>query len=113
MRCEGRWTWTEYQPAFEISYSLIATVDHQVDIIVHIAEQIAVQPPSGIFTQWRRYMERAPQHRGHVIMTPSHLFVRHFVQTFKNLFEAYQDKLHVADSLDAARLLSQQLREVP
>lgn len=112
IRSEGSWTWEEFHQAFQDGTACVRSVDHSVDIIIHMVDFAAQRPPTNAFKHWLSAMHQVPDNTGLVILVPGNGWVQAFASAFlRVLGDRYPFKVAFAQTLDEAQLVSARLHQ--
>ncbi len=102
----GRWTWGEYDDAYQQANAMLDGVDHPVDFL-YDAREMSILPPD-LITQFKlHYLKKHPNTRQFLVVGVDS-YLQLLWNTFTNLPYARHLRVLYFDTLDEAREYSQQ-----
>jgi hypothetical protein len=104
-RFDGAWTWEEFYAAIQQAASMMAEVEHRVDVLADMIK--ADRPPSGTaMTHARNMMRLYPDNWGIMVIVANNLLITTSVNMFRRLFRAnLGKKIHTAKTVEEAYVL--------
>lgn len=96
----GRWSWNEFQAAWEMMHSMLASIEHKVDFIYDVRHMSML--PADTITRLKGNYLNLPSKVGHLLAVGVDTNLRLFWNTFTDLPYANHLKMTYFDTLEDA-----------
>lgn len=104
IRCEFPtiWTWESFEEGWAQSYTLIASTQQPVDVILDLSRSRVI--PDGITVHMRNTLADAPSNLGFILVVTDNPVIDTNFTVLSRVHKAIGERLIVLPSLDAARI---------
>ena len=102
------WSWDDFYNAVKITTDLSLTVNHNVDIIAHLADSII--PQGSAFSHSGAALKQDNDKLGLIVVVTSNRFILSLMQVSSRIVPGWQKKYRMSDTLENARELIAQER---
>jgi hypothetical protein len=106
---EGDWDWAAYDAAINELHSKIREVNHTVDILSYMPPGKTL-PPGAPLNHLRRAFQQQPANGGYSVFIGGTTFGDAIVSVFSKMNRSVAEKIKVAETLEAGRVLIAKLR---
>lgn len=98
-----RWSWDDFYKALDDCTKLGQTVDHQVDIICDLVDNIV--PKGGTISHAAATLKQDNDSVGLIVLVTPNRFIQALTQMSQRIVPGFQKKYRMVPTLDAAREL--------
>jgi hypothetical protein len=99
----GRWSWTELHTAVDEVQDMLASVDHRVDIIIDVSQNVGI--PSGAIIQMKSGSMKANKNWGMGVFVGTGAFINALITSFTRIYPKMAERYAIAMSIDEAQKL--------
>jgi hypothetical protein len=110
MTFEGKWSWDDYDHGVAVTYALVKSAPHTVDIISYMPPGMLL-PAGSPITHLKRAMQDLPENLGKMVFIGSDKFGEVLIDNFGKVYKRIRNVILSAPTIEDARKTLKSIRE--